>query len=104
MTVVVPPNAAEAVALWNVSAFISPEAESCSIWQWLSTPPGITSLPRASISRRPWSRPPPIAATVSPRMPTSASAVSVAVTNVPPRITRSKACMVPSFVGFSASG
>ncbi len=96
ITVVVPPSAADAVALWNVSAFISPEAESCSMWAWLSTPPGSTSLPVASISRRPASRPRPIAAIVSPNMPTSASTVSVAVTSVPPRITRSKGCMAPS--------
>ena len=51
ITVVVPPNAAAVVALSNVSAFIRPEADSCWMWQWLSTPPGSTSLPRASISR-----------------------------------------------------
>ena len=49
---VVPPKAAETVALSNVSAFTMPAADSCSIWAWLSTPPGSTSLPRASISRR----------------------------------------------------
>src|SRR5215831_16049304 len=53
ITVVVPPNAAEAVALSNVSAFMMPAAERCSIWLWLSTPPGRTTLPRASISRFP---------------------------------------------------
>src|SRR5438105_4070205 len=26
-----------------------PAAETCSIWAWLSTPPGSTSFPRASI-------------------------------------------------------
>ena len=58
---VVPPNAAEVVALSNVSAFTMPAAESCSIWQWLSTPPGSTSLPRASISRPAGPSPRPIA-------------------------------------------
>jgi hypothetical protein len=26
-----------------------PNEDTCSTWQWLSTPPGSTSLPRASI-------------------------------------------------------
>jgi hypothetical protein len=47
---VVPPNAADRVALSKVSAFMMPAAESCSIWAWASTPPGSTSLPVASIS------------------------------------------------------
>ena len=35
-----PEPAAETVALSNVSAFTTPAAESCSMWAWLSTPPG----------------------------------------------------------------
>ena len=42
---VVPPNAAETVALSNVSALRMPAAETCSMWAWLSTPPGSTSFP-----------------------------------------------------------
>src|SRR5262245_37203772 len=91
MTLVVPPNAAAVVALSNVSALTRPAAESCSIWACGSTPPGSTSLPRASISRPARASPCPSAATVSPRMPTSAAITSLAVATVPPRITRSKA-------------
>src|ERR1043166_2528269 len=94
ITVVVPPNAAAVVALSNVSAFIRPDADNCSMWLWLSTPPGSTSLPRASISRLPLSSPSAIAAMVVPRMPRSAFMASVAVATVPPRITRSKVCMI----------
>src|SRR6267142_858329 len=47
ITLVVPPKAAEVVALSNVSALTMQAAESCSICAWLSTPPGRTSLPRA---------------------------------------------------------
>ena len=53
----VPPIAAEAVAVAKVSAFISPDAVSCSMWQWLSTPPGRTSRPDASISAAPGGEP-----------------------------------------------
>src|SRR5437588_778295 len=61
MTLVVPPNAAERLALSNVSALSTPAAETCSMWAWLSTPPGSTSLPDASISRSPAASPCPIA-------------------------------------------
>ncbi len=89
ITVVVPPNAAETVALSNVSAFMMPAADSCSIWAWLSTPPGSTSLPRASISRLAAGSPRPMAAMVSPEMATSASNTSVVVATRPPRMIRS---------------
>src|SRR3954452_24385608 len=59
ITLVVPPKAAETVALSNVSAFTMPAADSCSIWAWLSTPQGTTSLPRSGISRRAAARPRP---------------------------------------------
>lgn len=36
------PNAAARVAVSNVSAFISPAAEICSMWQCVSTPPDNT--------------------------------------------------------------
>ena len=59
------------------------------MWPWLSTPPGSTSLPRASISLlalvEPFGRSPRPS---SPRMPTSALKLSVAVATVPPRITQ----------------
>src|SRR4029077_4682951 len=98
ITVVVPPNAAAVVALSKVSAFMRPEAESCSMWLWLPTPPGSTSLPRASISCLPLSRPSPIAAILPPRMPTSAGKLSGAGATVRPRITRWKGCMVPPVI------
>ena len=85
--VVVPPYAAEVVALSNVSALSLPLAESCSTWQCGSMPPGSTSLPVASISRLPFGRPRPIAAMRSPAMPMSASTTSLAVATVPPRTT-----------------
>src|SRR3954463_15534909 len=89
ITVVVPPNAAEVVALANVSALTRPDAESCSMWQWLSTPPGSTSLPEASTSRRPAGSFWPTATIPSPRTATSAANEPVAVATVPPRTTRS---------------
>ena len=57
-------------------------------WTCMSTPPGRTSAPAASISRRP-RRAPPIWRIVPPLMPTSHSAEPPAVTTVPPRTTRS---------------
>jgi hypothetical protein len=90
ITVVVPPSAAEVVADWNVSAFIRPEAASCSMWQWLSTPPGVTIRPLASISLRPIGRSRAIATIVSFVMPTSASNTAVSVATRPPLITRSQ--------------
>src|SRR5688572_17731813 len=63
--------------------------ESCSTWQWLSTPPGMTSFPLASTTLRPL-RPWPMTAIFSPSMPTSARQDFSAVTTVPPRITRSR--------------
>ena len=93
MTVVVPPNAAETVALRKSSAVMNPEAESCSMWQWLSIPPGSTSLPVASTTRPPSATAParssPRAAIRPSRIPTSQRDASAAVTTVPPRITMS---------------
>ena len=63
--------------------------ESCSTWQWLSTPPGMTSFPLTSRMVLPESEL-PIAAIFSPWIPISARSVFSAVTTVPPRITRSK--------------
>src|SRR5262245_39172656 len=63
--------------------------ESCSTWQWLSTPPGMTSLPVASMTFFP-ARPGLISTIFSPWMPTSARSVFSAVTTVPPRMTRSR--------------
>jgi hypothetical protein len=56
MTVVVPPMAAERVAVSNVSAFIWPMPDICSIWQCGSTPPGVTIRPVASRVSVPTSR------------------------------------------------
>ena len=39
-TVVVPPASAAVLPLWNVSSSAPPPCCSCSMWQWLSTPPG----------------------------------------------------------------
>src|SRR6266850_1498816 len=69
---------------------MTPIEESCSMWQWLSTPPGSTSLPAASMVRLPLS-PLPISAMRSPWIPTSARNVFSAVATVPRRITRSRA-------------
>jgi hypothetical protein len=87
--VVVPPNAAETVALSNVSALRMPAAETCSMWAWLSTPPGSTIFPRASISFMPGGRLRPTAAMVSPSIATSAGNTAEEVATVPPRSTRS---------------
>ncbi len=89
ITQVVPPNAADVVALSNVSALAVPSARGCSIWQWLSTPPGMTSLPVASISRSAGPSALPNAAILPPWMPTSHKLLSVAVTTVPLRMIRS---------------
>jgi hypothetical protein len=89
ITEVVPPKAAERVAVSKLSALISPLPESCSIWQWVSTPPGKTSLPFASISCAPVGRSSPIAAMRPAWMPRSALNTSVAVASVPPRMTMS---------------
>jgi len=49
--VVVPPHAAERVPERKSSAKREPSLVGWSKWQWPSTPPGVTSRPRASISR-----------------------------------------------------
>ena len=49
------------------------------MWQWLSTPPGRTYFPWASISCLPAGRLLATAVTTSPWMPTSASMMSLAV-------------------------
>jgi hypothetical protein len=59
------------------------------MWQWLSTPPGSTSLPRASISLAPAGKSRPIAAIVWPSMATSAANTAEDVATVPPRSTKS---------------
>jgi hypothetical protein len=55
----------------------------------LSTPPGSTSFPRASISLAPGGRLRPTAAMVSPSIATSAGNTADEVATVPPRSTRS---------------
>jgi hypothetical protein len=72
MTVVVPPQAAERVAVKKSSAVITPIEDRCSMWQWLSTPPGVTMRPSASISRRPRLSFAPIAAMRPSTTPISA--------------------------------
>ena len=86
---VVPPQAAEMEPERKSSAVVAPIDEGWSMWQWLSTPPGSTSLPAASISSMPAPRPSASATTRPFRMPTSQVTVSAAVTTVPPRMTRS---------------
>src|SRR3954452_7618106 len=92
--VVVPPHAAAAVPVSNVSdANVPPNGSS--MWVCTSTPPGTTYLPVASMTRsavaaRSW--PSAVepgatsAAIVSPSMSTSARARPVALTTVPPVI------------------
>src|SRR5215471_14068458 len=80
---------------------MTPAEERCSIWQWLSMPPGKTSLPLASISCAPAARPLPSVAITPPLIPISQTVVSAAVTTVPPRITRSYSLMPRLFSNHS---
>src|SRR5260221_12454183 len=66
-----------------------PDADFCSIWQWLSMPPGSTSMPPASISRAPAATALPSVAMLPDLTPMSQRTVSEAVTTVPLRMTRS---------------
>jgi len=66
------------------------------MWQWLSTPPGVTIRPLASISLRPVGRSEAIATMVSFVMPISAAKTPVSVATRPPLITRSQWTM-PAF-------
>ena len=86
---VVPPQAAEMEPERKSSAVVAPIEDGWSMWQWLSTPPGSTSLPVASISSAPGPSPSASATTRPSRMPTSQTTVSAAVATVPPRMTRS---------------
>src|SRR4051794_7285854 len=91
---VVPPQAAARVPVSKVSEALVPPKGS-SMWVCASMPPGMTYLPVASTttstdaarstpnSREPGAR---TAATVSPSTSTSAVAVPVALTTVPPVI------------------
>src|SRR5262245_22795154 len=94
MTVVVPPQAAERVAVKKSSAVMTPIEERCSMWQWLSTPPGVTMRPSALISRRPRSSFAPIVAIRPSMTPMSARKTSDAVATVPLRTTRSYSAMI----------
>ena len=60
------------------------------MWQWLSTPPGSTSRPLASISCGARANPSASATMRPPLMPTSQPKRSAAVTTVPLRMTRSR--------------
>ena len=53
MIVVVPPQAAEIEPERKSSAVSTPSEPDWAIWQWLSMPPGRTSLPVASIVSAP---------------------------------------------------
>jgi hypothetical protein len=88
MTVVVPPMAADRVAVSNVSAFIWPMPDICSIWQWGSTPPGVTMRPVASSVSVPV-RSVPSAAIRPPAMAISAVKTASAVATRPPLMTMS---------------
>ncbi|MCC7182941.1 MAG: hypothetical protein IT509_05150 [Rhodocyclaceae bacterium] len=88
-------TAAEAVPESNVSAFRAMPRDGCSIWAWLSTPPGSTSMPLASIPCRPGTRPGAIASILPPEMPRSAAIAPPPGPDrpemiAPPRITQSK--------------
>src|SRR6218665_2245288 len=102
--VVVPPNAADTVPEWKSSAHITPMPEICSMWQWLSMPPGSTQRPAASTSRV-------LAAsfgaisTITPlRTPMSAWKVPSALLIRPLRIVRSKEVSVMAWRAESRSG
>ncbi len=89
MTVVLPPHAAEIVPLRKSSAHTAPRYSGCSRWQWLSMPPGSTSLPAASISSLPAASISP-SATIHPFVtPMSQVKTSAAVATVPWRTTKS---------------
>ena len=64
------------------------------MWQWLSTPPGVTMRPSASISRRPAPSFAPIVAMRPSMTPMSARNTSDAVASVPLRTTRSYSAMM----------
>ena len=73
------------------SAFIRPAPEICSMWQWVSTPPGRTSRPAASITRSAGAlREGAIFAMRPSARPRSASCRPSGVTRVPPRMMVSK--------------
>src|SRR3989441_5036309 len=93
--VVTPPQAAAIVPDSKSSTLRTPPT-SASRWVCTSTPPGRTSSPVASISRRPGARDGSIAAMRPPSTPTSARTESAAVTTVPPRTTSSWLTMDPS--------
>src|SRR5581483_8587975 len=86
--VVTPPHAAAAVPDSKSSTLRRPPT-SASRCVCTSTPPGRTSSPVASSSRRPVGSAGARAVTRPPSTPTSARTASVAVTTVPPRITSS---------------
>src|SRR5688572_11895192 len=88
MIVVVPPNAAALVPVSNVSEANVPPNGSC-MWVCTSMPPGMTSLPVASIVSMPPARPLPGASSAvifSPSTSTSAGNEPVGPTTVPPVI------------------
>jgi len=87
-------EAAERVAVKKSSAVMTPMEERCSIWQWLSTPPGVTMRPSALTSRRPAPSLAPIVAIRPSMTPMSARATSDAVASVPLRTTRSYSAMI----------
>ena len=88
MTLVVPPASAEVLPVTKVSSSVPPSSRNCSIWQCVSTPPGITSIPSASSVRAPFS-PSPIAWIRPSAIPISERNISTGVTTVPRPITRS---------------
>src|SRR5882757_3009337 len=65
----------------------------CSMWQWLSTPPGSTQWSRASISTLPGGRCAARAVTIPSLTPMSAKNSSTAVATLPLRMTRSNSCI-----------
>src|SRR5882724_9066214 len=90
MTVVVPPQAADVVPERKSSHVVCPSQGCWSMWQWLSTPPGVTSLPVASIVCSALPRSSPSATTRPPCTAISQRMTSPAVATVPLRIRRSK--------------
>ena len=96
MIVVVPPHSAERVPDSKSSAVSRPVELVWAMWQWLSMPPGSTSLPRASMTSAALLRS-SARATIRPSLtPTSAAKVSAAVATVPPLTIRSNAAIAVS--------
>ena len=90
------PSTTEVTPCQHDELAIGSQASWASRWVWMSTKPGVTTCPSASISRRPGPSTRPTSTILSPSTATSPvhPGAPVPSTTVPPRITRS--CAMPS--------